>query len=43
MNIKIRAIYILLGAFGIASAQADAEPDFKGLLSAAASHLEGVG
>jgi len=43
MKTKIRAIYILLGAFGIAAAQADDEPDFKGLLSAAASHMEGFG
>ncbi len=41
MKIKVRAIYILLGAFGIAAVQADDEPDFKGLLSAAAIHLEG--
>ena len=41
MKIKIRAIYILLGAFGIAAAQADDEADFKGLLSEATSHLEG--
>jgi len=41
MKIRIQAIYILLGIFGVAAAQADDEVDFKGLLAEAANHLDG--
>jgi len=41
MKIRILAIYILLGTFGVATALADDEVDFKGLLTEAADHLDG--
>lgn len=41
MRLIIQAICILLGALGAITVQADDEPDFKGLLSEATSHLKG--
>ncbi len=41
MKTRMLTIWILLGTFGMAAAQADDEPDFEGLLSEATSHLEG--
>ncbi len=43
MRLIIQAICILLGTLGAVTAQADDEPDFKGLLAESASHLEGFG
>ncbi len=41
MKLRVQALFILLGTFGISSVQADDESDFIGLLAEAASHLEG--
>ncbi len=41
MRLIIQAICILLGTLGAVTVQADDEPDFKGLLSEATSHLKG--
>jgi lipid-binding SYLF domain-containing protein len=43
MKLRIQALFILLGAFGISAVHADDESDFTGLLDEAANHLEGFG
>ena len=43
MKTKLLKICILLWTFGIPAAQADDEPDFKGLLAEATSHLASFG
>ncbi len=41
MRLIIQVICILLGTLGAVTAQADDEPDFKGLLAESTRHLKG--
>ncbi len=41
MRLIIQTFCILLGTLGVVTAQADDEPDFKGLLAESTSHLKG--
>ena len=43
MNLRVQALFILLGTFGISAVHADDETGFKGLLAEATSHFEGFG